>query len=413
MKARKRKYGLTVLMSCMVLIVGGFSASSILAQEKETITIGFIHSFTGPGAPYAEPCYNGALLRIDELNKKGGVLGKKIELIKRNDQCKPQLGLSIAKELVRDRKVDMLLGTVISSVGIAVAKYAENERIPFIITTSAAASLTESGFKYVTRPVTVNSTTQGRAPAMVAIKKGWKKIYSIAPDYAWGHEVADEFWEYLQSNSDKAQKVGESWPKLGTPDFGSYITAIMRSKPEALYCALFGSDLINFVKQAKAFGFYKNVVQFGPENAALGTVMAAGKDFQEGIIGSLTYPFYAAERPKALEFNKSYRDRTGKYPDGSAAQGYDCITAIAQAIEKAGSLKADDIMKAFSGLDVDSIHGSVRVRSCDLQGMVPDYWGTTKFVPEYPFVILTDIFSSDPAKTFHSCKEIEAKLARQ
>ena len=129
----------------------------------------------------------------------------------------------------------------------------------FVDTIAQTAALTEEqGHDYVVR-LNTNSVILGRTAALAAAKGPWKSYYFIGPDYEWGHRVNADFWEYLQTKKPGVTKMGDLWPKLGERDFSAHITAILNAKPDAVFTSLWGGDLIAFIKQANAYGFFDKV----------------------------------------------------------------------------------------------------------------------------------------------------------
>ena len=215
-----------------------------------------------------------------------------MKLIFRDDKSSPEVGLREAKDLVLREKVNLLAGTVVSSVAHAVSQFAKEQKKIFIIDTSSdKAIMEENGHRYVFR---ATSGTRGMSYAMAYYVKDlpYTKYWIMGPDYAYGHSMGEMFVEKLKELKPGMTVLGESWPRFGTTDFTPYISAIMAAKPDAIYSSVWGADWVAWLKQAKPMGFHDKVVELGGEKAQIENLVPGGKDIPEGLIGGGFFAFW-------------------------------------------------------------------------------------------------------------------------
>ncbi len=207
---------------------------------------------------------------------KVGCLGKKIEFTTRDEKFKPDIGLAMAKELVLKEEVDLLMGTINSGTALAVSDFAKKEKIPFFVTFAKSDKIIgEKGHRYV---FNMNENTQmaGRAAAIALAKKPYMKYWIAGDDYEYGHAIADDVWNMLKKAKPGVQLLGQTWWKVGEPDFTPYITAIMAAKPDFIIVATGGSSMVNFQKAAKATGLNQMIPFYQHTATELSTLAPQG-----------------------------------------------------------------------------------------------------------------------------------------
>jgi branched-chain amino acid transport system substrate-binding protein len=239
------------MVAVAILVLGSVPAQ---AADKQPIKIGLLYSLSGLAAVYTQGTVIGHEIAAEEINAKGGVLGRKIEYVVRDDKLKPGEAVKEFRRMVTRDQVGFVMGVISSGVALAVSEVAKEMKVLFVDTIAQTAALTEEqGHPYVVR-TTTNSTIIGRSAALAAAKGPWKTYYFIGPDYEWGHRVNADFWDFLQQKKEGVQKIGELWPKLGERDFSSHITTMLNAKPDAVFSSIWGGDLIAFIKQANTYG---------------------------------------------------------------------------------------------------------------------------------------------------------------
>jgi branched-chain amino acid transport system substrate-binding protein len=372
------------------LIAGIFLFQGVDAAEN-TIKIGMIDTYTGPASVYSNDVKDGFKLALDEINAKGGVLGKKLEFVTRDDKFKVDLALSAAKELIMNEKVDVLAGTINSGVALAVSALAKNEKIPFVVTCSKSAAITGAkGHRYVFS-MNENTAMIGRASAIALAKRPYVNYWIAGDDYEFGHAMAQEIWGQLKKRKPEVQLKGESWWKMGEPDFTPYITSILSAKPDAAIIAAGAASAVPFIKASKTTGFSERVPFLVNWATELSTLKPLGMNAPEGVIGPSPYFFYYPELPENKAFAENYKKVYGRYPSASSFSGYIAGLFIAKAFEKAGAVDREKFVDALAGLTMDSPVGKLTVREFDHQLMQPMFVGVTKIAPGYDFLLAGDI----------------------
>jgi branched-chain amino acid transport system substrate-binding protein len=376
-------------------------------RAQAPIKVGIIDTYSGPPTTFTYDVRDAFKLATDEINGKGGVLGRKIEFTTRDDKFKVDICLSMAKELIMMEKVDILMGTINSAGTLAVSEYCKTEKIPFLVTFSKSDKITgEKGHRYVFS-ITENTAMIGKAAAAGLAKKPYVKYWIAGDDYEYGHALADGVWGNLKKLKPGVELIGQSWWKVGEPELTPYLTAITAAKPDAVIFATGGASMVNAMKAAKATGFADKIPMFIHTATELSTLAPLGLDAPEKIIGTSNYHFYYPDTPKNKAFAKAFKDAYGREPKVGALYGYLAAQFIAKAIEKAGKMDREKFIDALGGLKVDSPIGEIEMRALDHQAMLPMYMGVTKKVAEYPFLIATDIVTIPAKDVMPSIEEIK------
>jgi branched-chain amino acid transport system substrate-binding protein len=375
------------------------------AQAVRPIKVGIIDCYVGPPAVYANDALNGFKLALDEINREG-VLGTKIEFTTRDTKFKVDIGLSMAKELVMREEVDLLVGTISSGVALAVSDYVKGEKVPFICWISKTEKLTgEKGHRYVFS-TGENTAMAGKAGGVALAKKPFVRYWIAGDDYEYGHAIADAAWRNLKRLKPDVTNIGQAWWKTGEPDLVPYITAILAAKPDAVIFCTGGASMTNILKAVKATGLSEKVqvwIHTATDHAVLKPL---GPEAPEGVMGTMDYHFYYPDTSANRAFAQAFQDAYGEPPGFPAFHGYITAHFIAKAFRKAGSLNTEKFIDALEGLKVDSPVGAVEMRACDHQTVLPMFLGVTKKVPEYDFVISTDIMTLSGNEVMPTCEEI-------
>src|SRR5437867_322201 len=268
-------------------------------SQSRPIKIGFPMILSGPGALFGEPALKGALMFVEEINAKGGVLGRKLDLVARDTKGNADEAVRVSRELILKENVDFLVGTLTSAEGPAVSVVAKENKTVFIAPIPKTDQLTapDKLHPYVFRTA-ANTTMEGRSAAEIVAKWPVTRVATISPDYAYGQDVTKSFVEYLKKIKPSVQIVDQEWPKLGEQDYNPFINAQMAKKPEAHYSSIWGGFFVTYSKQAKAGGrfyaFKYNFIGVG-EAATPETTKSMGADYPVGIWGNSYDAFYWGE----------------------------------------------------------------------------------------------------------------------
>jgi branched-chain amino acid transport system substrate-binding protein len=368
--------------------------------------IGHMTFFSGPAAVLGEPMYKGQLLAAEEINAQGGLLGRrKIEILKADENAGTDANVKELRRLKLQEKIDFFCGITSSGNTPALGPVAEELKVLTIFVDGCTDFLFDKAVPnphYIFR-VTNMQSADGVTCAL-AVVQTWPKVKRIAhihPDYAYGRNAFDHFTIVMKKLMPHTEIVYQGWPKLGTTDFTSHITAAVAAKPDLLVSSVWGGDYVAFYKQALRYGVFDkmkfaSMIAFGVAPHAL------GKDHPEGVIAGVhanyhfTYP--AGDRwPINRTFVDKYHKRFNEYPNFQAEGAYTATYLLKTAIEKANRLTGgwpddDAIISQLEGLMVAGPAGYVYIRPDNHQGYKDAVTGFSKNVPEYPFPVL------DPAR---------------
>ncbi len=390
----------------VLLVVAVLAAAALLAPPpgaaQKPIKIGFPMILSGPGALFGEPALKGAQMFVEEINARGGVLGRKLELLARDTKGNADEAVRVSRELILRENVDFLAGTLTSAEGPAVSVVAKENKIVFIAAIPKTDQLTapDKLHPYVFR-VAATTTMEGRSAAEIVAKWPVKRIATISPDYAYGQDVTRAFVEHLKKIKPGVEIVDQQWPKLGEADYTPFINAQMAKKPEAVFSSLWGGHFVTFAKQAKPLGYFDaikyNFMGVGEAGSPEST-RAMGDDYPVGIWGNAYDAFYWEGGPPQ---HKEYTQRLSRFlkdehPSSWAIQGYIALQFLTEAIRKANSTDSDRVAKALLGLTVDTPHGKMTIREKDHQANRGQLYGKTVKDPRYPFAIMKPVTYVDP-----------------
>ena len=346
------------------------------AQAQGVIKIGEINSYKAQPA-FLEPYKKGMELAVEEINAKGGVNGKKLELISRDDNANPGDAVRVAEELISREKVDVLAGAFLSNTGLALTDFAKQKKFFYL----AAEPLTDkivwgngNRYTYRLRPSTYMQVAMLVPEAVKLKKKRWAVVY---PNYEYGQSSVATFKQLLKAAQPDVEFVGEQAPPLGKVDAGSVVQALADSKPDAIFNVLFGADLSKFVREGNTRGLFKgrevvSVLTGEPE------YLDPLKD--EAPTGWIVtgYPWYGVKTPEHKAFLDAYQAKFKDYPRLGSVVGYSAIYSIAEGAKKAGSTDTEKLIAAFKGLELMSPFGKFHYRAQDNQSTMGAYVGKTK-----------------------------------
>jgi branched-chain amino acid transport system substrate-binding protein len=352
------------------------TAALVPAHAQGVIKIGEINSYKAQPA-FLEPYKKGMELAVDEINAKGGVNGKKIELISRDDNANPGDAVRVAEELVSREKVDVLAGAFLSNTGLALTDFAKQKKFFYL----AAEPLTDkivwaNGNKYTyrLRPSTYMQVAMLVPEAAKLKKKRWAVVY---PNYEYGQSSVATFKTLLKAAQPDVEFVAEQAPPLGKVDSGSVVQALADAKPDAIFNVLFGADLSKFVREGNTRGLFKgrevvSVLTGEPE------YLDPLKDEAPNGWIVTGYPWNGVKTPEHKAFLDAYQAKFKDYPRLGSVVGYSAIYSIAEGVKKAGGTDTEKLVAAFKGLQVDTPFGKISYRAQDNQSTMGAYVGKTK-----------------------------------
>ncbi len=347
------------------------AATTVLAQTP--IKIGEINSYSAI-PQFTQPYKQGWQLAVEEINAKGGLLGRKVEVIARDDAGKPDEALRHAIELTSKEKVDILAGGFLSNVGLALADHAAKTKRLFIASEPLTDAIVwEKGNRYTFR---LRASTYMQAAMLVeeAAKMPAKRWATIAPNYEYGQSAVANFKELLKAKRPDVEFVSEQWPAQGKIDAGSTLTATMAAKPDAVFNVTFGADLAKLVRE----GNQRNVFPKTPVVS-----MLSGEPEYLEVLKDETpkgwivtgYPWDQIDTPEHASFAASYYKKFNENPKLGSVVGYATMQSIFAGIKKAGSVDNEKLVVAMRGLKFSTPFGPAEYRAIDQQSTMGAYVG--------------------------------------
>jgi branched-chain amino acid transport system substrate-binding protein len=342
-------------------------------MAQETIKIGELNSYKSQPA-FLDPYKKGIEMAVEEVNAKGGVLGKKLEVITRDDGANPGEAVRVAEELVTRENVVALAGTFLSNIGLAVTNFAGQKKVFFLAAEPLTDKITwQNGNKYTyrLRASTYMQTAMLMPAAVAAKKKKWALVY---PNFEYGQAAAEAFKMLMKKAQPDVEFVTEQAPPLGKIDAGAVAQAIDDAKPDAIFNVLFGPDLTKFVREGNTRGVFKDrtvVSLLSGEPEYLDPL----KD--EAPAGWIVtgFPWDKVKTPEYTAFLAAYQKKYNDYPRLGSIVGYVTIKSLAAGIAKAKSTDTEKLVDAFKDLKVDSPFGPFEYRASDHQATMGAFVG--------------------------------------
>jgi len=347
------------------------SAGPALAQEP--IRIGELNSYKVFPA-FLEPYKKGWELAVEEVNKSGGVLGRQIEIVSRDDGGTPADAVRVAEELLSREKVAFLIGTFPSNVGLAVADFAKQRKTLFI----AAEPLTDkivwdagNRYTYRLRASTYMQTAMMIPDAVKLKKKRWAIVF---PNYEYGQSATAAFKKLLKAQQPDVEFVTEQATPLGRIEAGAVAQAIADAKPDAIFSSLFGPDLAKFVREGNSRELFKGLEVF--------SLLAGEPEYLDPLKEETPkgwyvtgYPWNEINTPLHKKFLDAYQAKYKDYPRLGSVVGYSTVMSAVAALKKAGSIDQEKLVDAMAGLTHDTPFGPITYRALDHQSTMGAYVG--------------------------------------
>jgi branched-chain amino acid transport system substrate-binding protein len=361
--------------AAVLFAVAALAATPAQAQAQRPIRIGEINSYKAQPA-FLEPYRKGMELALEEVNAAGGIDGRKLELVTRDDNANPGDAVRAAEELIARERVDVLAGSYLSNVGLALTDFARQRKVFFL----AGEPLTDkivwqSGNRYTFR---LRASTYMQAAMLVPEaaklkKKRWAVVY---PNYEYGQSAVATFKELLKAAQPDVEFVGEQAPPLGKVDAGSVVQALADAKPDAIFNVLFAADLSKFVREGNTRGLFQ-----GREVVSL---LTGEPEYLEPLRDEAPngwivtgYPWYGIQTPEHKAFFLAYQAKYKDHPRLGSVVGYTTIKSLAEGMKKAHGADTEKLIAAFSGMDVVTPFGKVTYRAIDHQSTMGAFVGRT------------------------------------
>ena len=373
MKFNKSVLCAGVLLASLALMPALHTAASAQVTSNTPIKIGEINSYsTMP--QFTLPYKQGWQLAVEEINVAGGLLGRKVEVVARDDAGKPEEALRHAIELTSKERVDVLAGGFLSNVGLALADHAQKNKRVFIASEPLTDALVwEKGNRYTFR---LRPSTYMQAAMLVeeAAKMPAKRWAMIAPNYEYGQSAVASFKELLKAKRPDVEFVGEQWPALGKLEAGTTLQATMQTKPDAIFNVTFGADLAKLVREGNQRGIFPKVPVVSMLSGEPEYLDVLKDETPKGWIVT-GYPWDQIDSSVHASFAANYYRRFNESPKVGSVVGYATMQAIFAAIKKANSTDNEKLVTALRGLKFTTPFGPAEFRAIDHQSTMGAYVG--------------------------------------
>jgi len=360
--------------------LGGAIAAAILsinslAFAQTPIRIGEVNSYKAFAA-FLEPYKRGMELAVEQVNAAGGVAGRKIEVIARDDNANPGDAVRMAEELLSAEKVDLLAGGFLSHIGVALGDFAKQRKVLYLASEPLTDKIVWQGGNRYTFRLRPSTYMQSAMLAPEAAKLGKKRWAFVYPNYEYGQSAVATFKSLLKAAQPDVEFVNEQATPLGKIDAGAVTQALADAKPDAIFNVLFGADLAKFVREGSVRGLFQSTAVVSLLTGEPEYLDPLKDEAPKGWIVT-GYPWYAIATPEHKAFLDAYMKKYNDYPRLGSIVGYSTIKAIAAGIAKAGGVDTEKLIPAFSGLEFGTPIGKATFRALDHQSTMGAYVGKT------------------------------------
>jgi branched-chain amino acid transport system substrate-binding protein len=336
----------------------------VRGQNRDPIRIGFPGPLTGPFAALAVDQQRGAMVAMEELNAKGGILGRKVEVLFRDDQLKPAVGAQRTQELIEKDQCRFIVGGLAAHVQMAINEQTKKSKVLFI----SVSQSDEISAKPDTSPLTfheaLNPTITCRAVTRWAAQNAGKKAWVLYADYAWGKQCNAVFQDTFKKVGGTV--LGATPYPLGSSEFSAHLPRIQSARPEFVFAVTPGADDIAFLKQAISYGMKKDMKIVQPLHW-ISYAKEGGPELYADVYGAINFYWELGDSiPQAKRYVEAYRKRFNAPPGDYGAYAYSAIHEVARGCEVAKSTESAAVADALRANPVyDHYKGKQWWRPCD------------------------------------------------
>jgi branched-chain amino acid transport system substrate-binding protein len=363
------KSKILAMMALIAFAMGIFIAGQALAAD--TVNIVMIDPISGPFKDIGDRSVWGAQFAVDEINAAGGLLGKKVKLMPEDSQLKPDVAARKAIKAILQDEAQFIFQLTSTAVAQALMDVAEKNKVIYVNFGAESDFLTGAKFtKYMFRTC-FTTANRSRSYAEFFKTRPWRKFYMINMDYAFGHAVSDDFKAVMSREIPDSKIVGEDFHPLATRDFGPYISKILASGAEVIFTGNYGTDLQTLIKQGAQMGIKaRYATYFMDDDVQLPNI---GQAAVGSFVNSTYLPTIDTPQNKAFlqRWHNKFKDTKHPWPAGNLGYSYNGAMFLFQAIKKAKSFDAEEVIKAWEGMEYDSLVGKQIMRACDHQILMP------------------------------------------
>jgi branched-chain amino acid transport system substrate-binding protein len=367
----------------------------IAGAQAKTIRVGMPTILSGRVAILGTSSRPAVQVAFNAINEAGGINGRKLELVDRDSKGRPDEAAKVTRDLINNDGCEIIIDGEASSGSFAVHEVIRDLGVLCLHTCSESSTLTadpkqkvKTAFRCARQGIH-DAVAGGSYAARIAKEKGLKKWMTCSPDYAYGRDNTAEFIQYAKVFEPSIEVVDQLWPKLFAPDYTESVTKILQVKPQAVYSALWGGDLVAFIEQSNLYRLFPNIAYF---SGGLGDppILTAIKNLPQGLNTAYRYNKKFPDNAGNEQFNDTYAKIVGHEPTNWAWQNFVGANFIIEALKRTGG-KTDGTSLAgeIAGMKLKTpmgVDGTITMRDTDHTIIgYPVAWGKT--VPKAPWVV--------------------------
>jgi branched-chain amino acid transport system substrate-binding protein len=400
---------MTGLLRIAFILALALCAAPAAAQRGEPVKLGLIDIYSGGFAFIADTIRTGFQIAVDEANAAGGLDGRPFQLVTADMGGSVEKAVTEGRRMMLEERIRFVTVGIHSGAAVAVGNLGKEHKALVIGGFATTKRLTgESGHDYVGR-ANLSTVEIGRIMAQhLKGRSDIKRVSLISPDYEYGQHFAQDFLAHLKVVRPDITVVRQEWPKLGATDYGPHVTALQAQPTDLVVAGVFGADLVNFLRAARAFALFEGKTRLFTHGLDLAKMGALKDSLPPNTMGTVWYPFYAIDSAKSKAFAAEVQKRMNTYPTGSAPVGYVAGKMLVEAIRKAGSTDVDRVVKALGTVQFEGPTGVTKVRACDNMALYNFYVGTVKRDASLPDGIgMGDIQAYNTESVARSCADVK------
>jgi len=361
-----KKIWMRVFVFCLFVLI-----LTPYASAEKPIKILVVDVQSGPIMHFGQRGLMGWQLAAEEINSKGGILGRQVEVMVADDQFKPEVAIRKAEKHIMAGDVDIIAKAVGSHLSRALTDLTKQHNIPFINMANSNI-FAEEGFSYNAILGSYRASMVARVIATYLAKKGSvKKVYLINPDYAYGRDMAAMFEAEVKRLIPDADIVGKDFHPVNSKDFSPFLVKVKALGADCILTGSFGVDLSILMKQRHELGIKALVA-----SNALGDPLAV-KEFADVALGGIMADCWTMTIPNQqskdfiASWQKRFKDTQYPNPDAISAKSYIAAQFVFEGIKKAQSTEVEKLIPVMEGLRLTTLNGEAYIRACDHQLQMP------------------------------------------
>ena len=343
--------------------VSGFPFVNRLALGQQPIKLGVVLPMTGPMALEAQEMLTATQLAVEDANAEGGVMGRKVEIVVRDSEFKPEVAKRKATELVEVEKSPFLVGAIVGFEGIAMAEVGCKNEV--IVSFFGQNFLTVKGkmCKYQFGNNLTPYQTAASAARFVSEQKMGKKWHMLANNYSWPQMFERAY--SIVAKQVGAEWTGVTWAPLGTRDFLPFLPKVAAAKADVVFITTWAADQVACAKQVQEFGLAKQA-QVIHSITELTFAEAAGKGVYEGFYSGMPWYWHLKDKyPAAQKYYERHFAQRKRAPSGYTASAYSTVRVLLDTARETNSLDTEKVTRALEGRKQQYLKGPEQIRACD------------------------------------------------